>query len=153
MGAAFPGVMPASGTTIGQGLDFTLANGYCNVVVNGGPSLSGSFQVAVQCAASNTSGLFTDPTSGLLQMPSNLNSGGILICNSGANLSGSNFLSGGTSELGAFLRPAGQPWVRAVILSGSQMHAPVNVAFIEQALITGSGAGFTYLPSSGVINV
>lgn len=151
--AAGVGSTPASGTIIGQGLDFTMANGYCNVWAVGGPSLSGAFRVAVQCAGSNTSGSYTDPTSGLSQFPSNLISGGILVCNSGVNVSGNNSLSGGSSDLGAFLRPAGQPWVRAMVLSGDQANAPVTVGFIEQALITGSGVGFSYLPSSGVINV
>lgn len=151
--AAGVGGTPASGVIVGVGLDFTMANGYCNLWAAGGPSLSGVYRVAVQCAAANTSGSYTDPTSGLANFPSQFQSGGILIVNSGAGLSGSTFLSGGPFEFSAFLRPAGQPWVRAVVLSGDQFNAPVNAGFVEQGAFTGSGQGYTFLPGSGTISV
>ncbi len=153
IGTAFAGAVPASGVIVGQGLDFTLAGTYCNLWVAAGPSLSGIARVAVQTAPTNTSGLYTDPTSGLATFPSQFQSGGILIINSGASLSGSTFLSGGSMEFSAFLRPASAVWVRAMVLSGDQHNAPLMAGFVEQASITGSGTGTTYLPSSGILQV
>ncbi len=138
---------------IGIGRDFTNAGAYCNVWATGAGT-SGIFRVAVQTAPSDVSGSYTDPTSGLANFPSNIISGGILVCASGGNASGgSNMVSGGM-EWGAFLRPAGHPWVRATVLSGNQHNGHVSVGFLEQLKTTGSGIGYTWLPSSGTaINV
>lgn len=152
--AAGVGSTPASGVIVGNGLDFTLATTFCNVWA-AGASLSGQFRVQVQTAPSNTSGLYTDPTSGLPPyLPTNIQSGGILICGSGANQAsgGSNMVSGGV-EIGGFLRPAGHAWVRAVVMSGDQHNGPVTVGFIEQQATTGSGTGYSYAPSSGILQV
>ena len=91
-----------TGPLVGQWVDMSNTDSYCNLYFAAGGA-SGPFYVAVQTApglwdvpfggnsfsgsifsgGSPASGSFTDPTSGLAQLPTNLNSGGIWIVNSG----------------------------------------------------------------------
>lgn len=81
-----------SGATVGQWIDLNNSDTMCQVVVAVGPC-SGPLAIAVQCAdgisgnvfsgGAPLSGNFTDPTSGLAQLPTWFNSGGVLYVNSG----------------------------------------------------------------------
>jgi hypothetical protein len=139
------GSTPASGVIVGIPVDMNNANSFCNVLVAAGQSLSGQFKVLVQSSDSTASGTFTDPTSGLAQLPTSFLSGGVFICNSGGTAS-----SGGIQSA-AFQRTG--RYVRAIIMSGDQNNSPVNVGFISQLRTTGSGGGYSLSPGSGVINV
>ncbi len=157
---------PSSGVIVGRVVDLLHANAFCNVQVVGGPS-SGVFRVQVQTSDTTTSGTFTDPTSGLAQMPTSFASGGVMFVNSGLWASGTFgrsmggtvdqaplFCSGGVAYA-AFQRP--HRYARALVMSGNQFDAPVSVAFVTQLKSPGSGAGFTFSPAGGsagdVINV
>lgn len=91
-----------SGATVGQWVDLSNSDSFCNVYVAAG-ACSGPLLVAIQTApgpydipltgnafsgnifsgGAPASGNFTDPTSGLVQLPTWVSSGGILIVNSG----------------------------------------------------------------------
>ena len=144
------GSSPASGVIVGTPVDLANANTFCNLQVVGGVSQSGPFKVQVQTSPTLNSGDFTDPTSGLAQLPTSFLSGGVMVCNSGAGVSGSPFASG-LSQSAAFQRP--HRYARAIAMSGDQYNAPVTATFISQLRTTGSGAGFTFSPGSGVVNV
>lgn len=83
---------PASGTVVGTVVDLKDSDTLCNVFVAGGGS-SGTLSVLLQTADAISgliqsgglppSGSFTDPTSGLAQMPTWFQSGGVLLVNSG----------------------------------------------------------------------
>lgn len=149
---------PASGVIIGNIVDLIHANSYCNVYVVGGPN-SGLLRVAIQTSDATTSGSFTDPTSGLPQFPSYVSSGGLLLVNSGTWTSGTHpagsvdgqppFCSGGIA-FGAFLRQG--RYARLIALSGV-FTAPVGAGFVSQLKTVGSGTGFSYSPTSGVVSV
>lgn len=153
------GSTPASGVIIGAITDMINANTFCNVFVAGGAT-SGPLGIQVQCSDTTTSGSFTDPTSGLLQMPTNFSSGGILWVNSGLWASGNQplspavdnapiFCSGGVM-FGAFQRP--QRYARLIALSGT-FTANVMAGFISNLKMTGSGGGYSLSPSSGSVSV
>lgn len=104
------GTSPSSGVVVGvsgqaivgQWVDMSHSDSYCNVYVAAGPT-SGPLLVAVQAAegpwdvplggsafsgnifsgGAPASGSFTDPTSGLAQLPTWFSSGGVLVINSG----------------------------------------------------------------------
>lgn len=147
-----------SGVLVGASVDLLNTNTYCNVYITGQAALvSGPLIVGVQCADTDTSGLYTDPTSGLPQLPTAFSSGGVIILNSGS--SGGMFAGGpisgqcvmsGFAFSAAFQRP--QRYVRATFNSGFFI-GPVNVSFISQSKTTGSGGGFTFSPGSGSVNV
>lgn len=140
------GNQPASGTVIGNTVDCLLVNTFTNLMVTCGASLSGQFKVQVQTSDTNTSGSFTDPTSGLAAFPTAFQSGGILIVNSGQSLSGGGSLAAG------FLNP--NRYVRANIMSGDLFTAPVTASIINQKKVTGSGTGYSYSPqTNSPINV
>lgn len=141
--AAGVGATPASGVIIGMVCDLRDANNLTNIVAAFGPSTSGQFRVQVQTADAVTSGSFTDPTSGLAVMPTNLLSGGILVVNSG------NAQQSGGFAFGGFLSP--HRYARCNVLSGDLFNAPVTVGIVKQAKRTTSGAGYTYSPASGVV--
>lgn len=146
--AAGVGSTPASGAIVGNVVDIIDANTLTNLVVTGGVSQSGTFRVQVQTASGTTSGWFTDPTSGLAVMPTNLLSGGILLCNSGQ---ASGFQSG-VIQAGGFLSP--HRYVRAVVLADDLFNAPVFAGFIKQQKQTGSGGGYSWAPqAAGTLNV
>lgn len=151
----------ASGAIVGTVGNALQANTFCNVQVAGTAVFgSGQLRIAVQTSATNTSGTFTDPTSGLPQMPTWFSSGGILIINSGGLLGGTRgalqsgqAMQSGFCEFAAFLRPASNQFVRAIVLSGDFYAGDLSVNFISQLKTTGSGGGFTLSPSSGVVSV
>ena len=150
---------PASGVIIGAIVDMLHSDTYCNLMVTGGPT-SGPLGVQVQTSDATTSGSFTDPTSGLSQLPTGFSSGGILWVNSGLWSSGNTplsspinnaplFCSGGV-QFGAFNRLG--RYARAIALSGT-FDAPLVAGFVSQLKTTGSGGGFAYSPGSGVVSV
>lgn len=154
-------VQSGQGALIGLGVNMMHSDTFCNLCVTGMPYFtSGQLRVVVQCANSDTSGNYTDPTSGLSQMPTSFSSGGVLIINSGGvgsgvlntGASGQNFASGwqvfaGFQRTGVF--------VRAIVLSGTSdfFAGELDVGFVSQQRTTGSGGGFSYQPGSGTINV
>lgn len=150
---------PCSGTVVGSVVDMVVANTYCNLNV-AGVSPSGQLRVQVQTSDQTTSGSFTDPTSGLAQLPGAFQSGGILWLNSGgagggllgAGTSGQ-FMASGFNVSQAFQRPG--RYARALLMSGDFACGGITVSFISQLKTTGSGGGFSYLPQSGgnTINV
>ena len=81
-----------SGATVGQWIDLNNSDTMCQVWVAAGAT-SGPLLIQVQCndtlsgnifsGGAPLSGNFTDPTSGLAQLPTWFSSGGILIVNSG----------------------------------------------------------------------
>lgn len=160
---------PTSGPVIGTSVYLGNANTACNVLVNGIDYVgSGSITIQVQTSDSDVSGNYTDPTSGLAQLPGAFTSGGLLILNSGGLLNGT---LGSTIQIGAssgqpvsgqaiqsgfavatyFQRP--QTFARANVLSGGFFVGAVTVTFISQLRTTGSGGGYTLSPSSGSLNV
>lgn len=149
----------ASGTTIGQGINMNNANSFCNLCLTG-ISSSGRLRVQVQCADTDTSGSYTDPTSGLPQLPTAFSSGGILWVNSGLDngllgpvVSGQSIASG--FQVAAGFQRTGT-FVRANVLTEgtAQFGGSLTASFISQLRTTGSGAGFSWAPSSGTsINV
>ncbi len=142
------GSTPASGVIVGTPVDMLYANSFTNLLVVGGVSTSGAFQVQVQTSDSLASGTFTDPTSGLpaTAFPTSFLSGGISIVNSGAAVSGSVFASGIAWAAG-FQRP--HRYARAIIMSGNLTNSPIWAGFIGQLKTDGSGQGFSWLPQSG----
>lgn len=84
---------PASGAVVGLPVDLKDANTLCNVFFAGGAA-SGPVALLIQTAEPGSgliqsgggypiSGNFTDPTSGLAQLPPGVSSGGIMWVNSG----------------------------------------------------------------------
>ena len=150
----------ASGTVIGQSCDMINADTYCNLFA-AGLSASGRLRIQVQTAPADVSGQYTDPTSGMAPnfLPGAFSSGGILWINSGTDngilgpvISGQSIASGWMGGQG-FIR--NQRYVRANVLSeaSSQYAGSLTVGFISQLRTTGSGAGFSYAPTSGVPTV
>lgn len=139
------GSTPASGVIVGVPVDLNNSNSYCNLLVIAGQSLSGQFKVLVQNSDSTTSGTFTDPTSGLAQLPTSFLSGGVFVVNSGGALSSGGIVSAAFQRTGRY--------VRAVVMSGDQNNSPVTAGFVSQLRTTGSGAGYSLSPGSGTINV
>jgi hypothetical protein len=181
---AFSGHFVASGNLnqVGLSVDMNNANTFCNVLICGtANTTSGQLRVAVQCADADVSGQYTDPTSGLAQMPTIFESGGIVRLNSGGLLGGTYqgtisqgpganpgtaqgvvFSASGAPQSGyaiqsgfcvfaGFQRP--QRFVRATIVSGDFYDGPLFIGFVSQLRSTGSGGGFSFFPSSGAVNV
>ena len=156
-------VMIGSGAsfTVGEIVDLLHANTFCNLFVAGGVGGgSGLIEARVQTSDALTSGSFTDPTSGLAQLPTSFISGGVFIANSGLWASGNTsltapvnnaplFCSGGI-QFAAFQRP--QRYARVITNSGVYPGA-ITAGFVSQKKTTGSGGGFSYSPSSGVVSV
>lgn len=147
-----------SGIYVGQSVDLLNANSFTNVVVNAIPALaSGNLLVYVQTADNDVSGQYTDPTSGLQTLPTVFSSGGVLWISSGATggifnsgvVSGQAYQSGFMVAAG-FQRP--QRFARLMMGSGHFI-GQLQAGFISQLKVTGSGGGFTMLPSSGAVNV
>jgi len=144
-----------SGLLVGASIDLLHADTFCNLVVAGTPVLvSGPLVIGVQCSDVDTSGTFTDPTSGLAQLPTIFSSGGFVILGSGSSggifgppVSGQCMMSGFFQAAG-FQRP--QRFVRATFGGLTSFFVgDLNVGFISQRLTTGSGGGTTQLPGSG----
>lgn len=145
--------------TVGEIVDLLGANTYCNVFCTAGAG-SGAIELRIQTSDTTASGNFTDPTSGLAQLPVNVVSGGVIFFNSGLWVSGFSsptscvnnaplFCSGGIS-FGAFQRPA--RYARLINNSGVFPNWFLG-GFISNKKVTGSGGGSTLLPSSGTISV
>ena len=136
------------------------ADSYCNMVVQGTLSSGdGPLRIAVQTSDTDVSGSYTDPTSGMANLPTVFQSGGVMWINSGTDggvfgpvVSGQNSYSGFVAA-GAFIRNG--VFARAVILSGGAVGTVFHgtVAFISQLRETGSGGGFTFSPLGGSVNV
>ena len=133
-------------------------------MVAGLPSVySGQLRIQVQCSDVDTSGNYTDPTSGLPQFPTNFSSGGILWINSGgltgaiSDASSSGTPNSGHGVSGGFVAFAGfqrvGTFVRANALAGDFYEGSLSVGFVSQSRTTGSGGGYTYSPGSGNVNV
>lgn len=154
-----------TGVVVGKIVDLLHANTFTQVYAAGNDFSSGEVRILLQTSDATTSGSFTDPTSGLPAgaFPPGIHSGGVFLLNSGlwqsggqlgASVSGvSRFASGGL-EFGAFLRP--HRYARLVLLSGTgngiafQSGATLTAGFVANLKTTGSGAGFTQSPASGV---
>ena len=158
-----PSIIAGSGSNlvVGEIVDLLQANTYTNVFVTGGAGGgSGAVEVRIQTSDALTSGSFTDPTSGLAQLPVNVVSGGCLFANSGLWGSGNYSLSSpvnnaplwcsGGIQFGAFQRPA--RYARLLLNSGPYPGAIV-AGFVGAKKTTGSGGGFTYSPGSGTVDV
>lgn len=143
--ALLSGGTPASGVLVGVGVNMNNADTFCNLLVEIGPTLSGQAKIQIQCSDSDVSGNYTDPTSGLAQLPTRFLSGGIFVINSGGALSSGGSAAGGFQRTGTF--------ARAILMSGDPNSAVVSAQFISQLRTTGSGGGFTYSPGSGSISV
>ncbi len=149
----------ASGAIIGFSCDGINADTFTNVLVAGQASFtSGQLRIQVQSADADTSGLYTDPTSGLAQLPTNFQSGGIIWFNSGQAGGGTfgAFISGhaiqsGFAESAAFQCPG--RFKRAIMMSGDFYAGPLTVTFVNHLHTTGSGGGFTWSPQSSGSNV
>jgi hypothetical protein len=148
-----------SDLTVGRVVDLLGANSYCNVFVAGHAG-SGVVELRIQTSDAVTSGSFTDPTSGLAALPGWLASGGVFFANSGLHVSGYSsltapvnnaplFCSGGV-QFAAFQRP--HRYARLILNSGAFPNW-LTAGFISQKKTVGSGGGFTYSPTSGVVNV
>ena len=162
-------ISPNSGPLIGQSVNMNNANTACNVLVAGvNYNQSGVLIIQVQTSDSDTSGLYTDPTSGLAQLPGAFSSGGLLWINSGGLLNGtlnSTIQTGASSgspisgqallsgfAVATFFQRVGT-FARANVLSGGFYNGPLTVTFVSQLRTTGSGGGFTFSPGSGSVNV
>lgn len=154
------GVGSGSDLTVGRIIDMLGANTMCQVFATAPLGGSGAIEVRIQTSDLTTSGSFTDPTSGLAQMPSTVLSGGRVIFNSGLWTSGFSspvspvnnaplFCSGG-ADFSAFQRP--QRYARLIYVSGPFPN-PIAAGFISNKKTTGSGGGQTQSPGSGVISV
>jgi len=152
-------ICPNSGALIGLSVDMNNANTFCNIYVTGVTyNQSGQVLLQVQTSDSDTSGNYTDPTSGLAAFPTYFSSGGILILNSGgvgmgvlgAQVSGQSILSGFT-QFAAFQRPG--RFARINVLSGGFYNGPLVAGFVSQLRTTGSGGGFSFQPASGTVSV
>ena len=158
-----------SGTFIGQGIFLGNADTFCNVVIQGmAVCVSGPLVLQVQCADADVSGQYTDPTSGLAQLPTWFSSGGLLILNSGGGASSSGGLQNGFASgfaiasgfqvAAGFQRPVPGTFARINFFSGfgtatgtkNQYLGNLTAGFISHLRTTGSGGGFTYSPQSGV---
>jgi predicted RecA/RadA family phage recombinase len=159
--AASVTVGSGSDLTVGRVVDLLFANTATQVWVQGGVAGgSGVIEVRIQTSDATTSGSFTDPTSGLAQLPGKVASGGCFFTNSGLYSSGIGspsapvdsaplFCSGGL-DFTYFQRP--QRYARLILNSGVYPGA-ISAGFLAQKKVVGSGAGFTYSPTSGTVNV
>ena len=149
-----------SDLTVGVIVDLLHAHGNTNLFVVGNEGGSGAIEIRVQTSDALTSGSFTDPTSGLAQMPSAFASGGVFFANSGLHVSGNYSLSSvvdsaplfcsGGIQFAHFQRP--HRYARLINNSGS-FPGSITAGFIGQKHVTGSGGGFSYSPGSGSVNV
>ena len=148
-----------SGQLVGVIVDMLHADTFTNVYIAGRSYTSGPLLVGVQTSPNTTSGNFTDPTSGLAQLPTWFSSGGWLqLCrsgtapgtkNNGEGVSGQFALSGFV-EFAAFQRP--HRYARLVFGSGFY-DGRIEAGFVGQYHNTGSGAGFSLAPGSGSVSV
>lgn len=143
---------------MGSIVDLTQCNAMCNLYVAGRALGSGPLVVGVQCSDSTTSGSFTDPTSGLSQLPTWFSSGGFIIIGSGPDPAGvrgsgvsGSMIQSGFLALAGFQR-TGQ-FARVIVASGFMDVTCPQAGFMSQLRTTGSGGGFSLAPSSGAVSV
>ena len=143
-----------SGIMVGAIVDLVNANTACQLIAMGNGFGSGPLILAVQCSDNTTSGSFTDPTSGLAQLPGAFSSGGQLIIGSGpgafvglfnSGVSGQGILSG---WMGASLFQRPQRYARVLVASGFY-DGTLVAGFLSNLRTTGSGGGFSASPLSG----
>lgn len=151
-------VFVGSGATVGQGIDLLHADTYCNLFA-AGVTQSGKLRLQVQCSDTDVSGNYTDPTSGMAQLPGAFQSGAILWINSGQDngilgvqVSGQSVASGWAVAQG-FVRTGRFARVIALAEATAQYGGGLAAGFISNLKTTGSGGGFTMLPGSGAVNV
>ncbi len=149
----------ASGAIVGQGINMINSDSYLNVFAQG-LAASGQLRLQVQTADADVSGQYTDPTSGLPNLPGAWQSGGILWINSGGAGGGvlGGFVSGqaiasGWAASQALLRPGTYARLVALLEGTVQYGGSLTAGFISQFKTTGSGGGFSYQPGSGTVNV
>lgn len=153
-------VAVASGAYVGIGVDLINADTYCNLWA-AGFTHSGQLRLQVQTSDTDTSGNYTDPTSGAPVFPGAFQSGTILWLNSGGVGSGGLlgvFTSGQSIESGfavaqGFSRPYRYARLIALNEGSTQFAGPLTAGFISNLRTTGSGGGTSLLPSSGAVNV
>ncbi len=170
------GVFAASGALVGQSVDMLHANTFTNLMITGlSLNTSGQLRVQVQTSDTDVSGNYTDPTSGLAQLPTYFESGGIIRLNSGGILGGT--IQGAINQGGGLGNTAGTSgapnsgyaiqsgftafagfqrigrYARANVVSGDFYVGPLALAFVSQLKTTGSGGGFTLSPTSGIVQV
>lgn len=170
MAFAGPG-FTASGAIIGIPVDMIHANTFTSLMISAKSTTnSGQLRVIVQTQDTDpATGTWLDPTSGLAQMPTVFESGGVVRLNSGGgtvvDAAPAAFVQGGTFGavvsgqclfsgclvFAGFQRP--HRYARALALSGDFFTGQLSFAFVAQAKTTGSGGGFTYSPGSGLVNV
>ena len=150
---------PCSGALVGDVVDLLPSDTSLNIFVTGRRNVtSGQLRIAVQTSDSTLSGTFTDPTSGLAALPPPLQSGGILILDSGG-LGGGTFgaftsgqaLASGFAVAATVQRNA--QFARLIALSGDFYLGSLVAGFISNLRTVGSGGGFTFSPTSGTVNV
>jgi len=141
--------LPSSGVNVGRAVDLLQANTLCNVATTYGNAASGFIGIQVQESDTNVSGNFV-PVLVFSGTWSWLSGGRFVLQSSGIGQSGTGPVSGGTL-FNAFERRF--RYVRAITESGGLWDAPVNVGFISQSKIDGSGGGFSFSPGSGVVSV
>lgn len=149
-----------SGVTIGSSVDLINADTFCQLMVYGAPTVNSGLVLQIQCADSDVSGSFTDPTSGLSTLPTAFSSGGLLWLNSGGTggtltsggISGHSFLSG-FLQFAGFQRP--QRFARANFTNSGLNYFAGNlsVGFVSQRYVTGSGGGFWGTSGNLTVNV
>ncbi len=153
------GTFPSSGAVIGSICDLLNANTFCNLFAVGSTQ-SGQLRLAVQTSDDTVSGNFTDPTSGLAQLPTSFSSGGVLVLNpsafsggvlspftSGNSICSGFFVAAGFQRIGRYAR------VNALLDGAVQFGGSLAAGFITNLKTTGSGGGFSFQPGSGVVNV
>lgn len=160
----------ASGANVSNIVDMLSYNSFTNLAITGiWQYPSGELRVQVQTSDDTVSGNFTDPTSGLTQMPTSFQSGGIIFLNSGGGntttapsdftgkggifgsfVSGQCVYSGFVAAAG-FQRPG--RYARSIVLSGGFVNLVGGIAFVSQLKTTGSGGGFSLAPGSGSVAV
>ncbi len=144
--------------TIGQTCDLLNANTYCNVFA-GGNTASGRLRLQVQTSDQDVSGTFTDPTSGLPNLPGAWQSGGILWLNSGLDgglfgpFTSGQCITSGFFVAQGFQRPGRYARVNVLLEAGPQYAGGLTAGFVTQLKTTGSGGGFSFQPTSGPVNV
>lgn len=143
-----------SGTLVGDYVDLANGNTNCNIWIAGVNKVaSGGPIIGVQTSPDTTSGNFTDPTSGFAvgDLPSWMTSGGLFRVGASGYPSSAANLQSGFIAFGHFQRP--HRYARLNHLAGGTYVGPIQAGFITNLRTTGSGAGFTYSPSSGTPSV
>ncbi len=144
---------------VGEIIDLLHSNTYCNVFAAGGAG-SGAIALRVQTSDTTNSGDFTDPTSGLADLPQGISSGGIFYANSGLWASGSQSLSAPVNNAPLFCSGGFQTaqficngrYARLINVSGVFPNH-LTAGFIHQKRTTASGVGSSHSPSATTFTI